>query len=152
MRYWLQSSHTLNVLLSPGSSGLGSGPSSMILPLSSSIPSISQPLTYLRPTWGMNGWLCVIFVPADANSNKIHHKNYLRIILPMVLDGWTQTKKQASCFRRFSHSFLISRRTFKCTVTSALTRAGRFSPILGRATSTTVNPMMGWAIRAQPPK
>ena len=32
-------------------------PSSMTLPASSSIPSISQPRTYTRPTCGTNGWL-----------------------------------------------------------------------------------------------
>jgi len=43
-------------------------------------------------------------------------------------------------------------RTFKLTVTSARTRMGQFSPILGFATSTTVKETMGCAILAHPPK
>lgn len=41
--------------------------------------------------------------------------------------------------------------TFRLMVTSARTRVGQFSPMLGLATSTTVKATMGWAIRAQPP-
>lgn len=43
-------------------------------------------------------------------------------------------------------------RTFKLIVTSALTRMGQFSPMLGLATSTTVKETMGCAILAHPPK
>lgn len=43
-------------------------------------------------------------------------------------------------------------RTFKLIVTSARTRMGQFSPILGFATSTTVKETMGCAILAHPPK
>lgn len=51
-----------------------------------------------------------------------------------------------------SHSSLMLSRTFKLIVTSARTRIGQFSPILGFATSTTVKETMGCAILAHPPK
>lgn len=66
--------------------------------------------------------------------------------------GRTVTKKHTSCFRRLSHSCLISLRTLSATVTSARTLDGALSPMLGLATSTTANDWMGWAMRAHPPK
>lgn len=74
------------------------------------------------------------------------------LILPMPWFGRTVIRKQTSCFLKFSHSCLISFRTLNVTVTSARTRDGAFSPMLGLATSTTAKLVMGWAIRAQPPK
>ena len=53
--------------------------------------------------------------------------------------------------RKFSHSILTLSFTLKLTETSARTREGCFSPILGLATSTIENVVMGRAIRAQPP-
>ena len=53
--------------------------------------------------------------------------------------------------RKFSHSILTLSFTLKLTETSARTREGCFSPILGLATSTIENVVIGRAIRAQPP-
>jgi hypothetical protein len=66
VRYWLQSSHTRKVRFSPGSCGLGSGPSSITRPFWSSMPSISHPRTYVRPTCGTNGSLWLYLVPGSA--------------------------------------------------------------------------------------
>ena len=56
-----------------------------------------------------------------------------------------------SYLRKFSHSILTLSFTLKLTETSARTREGCFSPILGLATSTIENVVIGKAIRAQPP-
>lgn len=48
--------------------------------------------------------------------------------LPIGHVGRTVIRKQTSCLRKFSHSALISLRTLKFTVTSALTLEGFFSP------------------------
>ena len=53
--------------------------------------------------------------------------------------------------RKFSHSILTLSFTLKLTETSARTREGCFSPILGLATSTIENVVIGKAILAQPP-
>lgn len=50
-----------------------------------------------------------------------------------------------------SHSCLIWSCTLRLTVTSARTRAGQLSPILGLATSTMEKAVIIWAILAQPP-
>ena len=66
VRYWLQSSHTRKVRFSPGSCGLGSGPSSITRPFWSSIPSISHPRTQVKPTCGINCSRWLYFVPVST--------------------------------------------------------------------------------------
>ena len=56
-------------------------PSSMTFPLSSNRPSISQPRTYVSPTWGINGLSGLYGVPMDDV-------------------GFTVIKNATSCFLR----------------------------------------------------
>lgn len=48
--------------------------------------------------------------------------------LPIGAVGRTVSRKHTSCFRKFSHSDLISCLTLRFIVTSALTLDGFFSP------------------------
>jgi len=103
VRYWLQSSHTRKVRFSPGSCGLGSGPSSITRPFWSSIPSISHPRTYVKPTCGINCSWWLYFVPVSIWL-LLHYLSYISIIINRCTSLKCYNKYQNKRFRICKHT------------------------------------------------
>lgn len=143
----------------------------MTRPFSSSIPCTSQPLTKATPVCSKKGWRRSKRVPYTRLGLTVIRKQTSCFRSPAGKKGQVNEKSrngnQNISFSKHnrknsglmwcdikclpSHSCLMWSLTLRLTVTSARTRAGQLSPMLGFATSTMEKEVICWAILAQPP-